>query len=379
MADALYIEKGGKKLRCGFTTGSCAAAASKAALTMLITGDDIHYSEIVTPKGPVYNAEIVDIERGDGYVSCAVVKDGGDDPDVTTGAKICAKVCFTEGKDHVITGGEGVGIVTKNGLDQPANEYAINSVPRKMILQNIDEVLRKYNYKDRAVKIEISVPGGKEIAQKTFNPKLGIVGGISILGTTGIVEPMSDTAIVDTIKAEVSVRRAEGREVILFAPGNYGLVFLNEKYGIDENKAVMISNFVCDSIKIAADMGFKKLLFVGHIGKLVKVAGGIKNTHSRYGDHRMEILSELAGHYLPDEKAAEISEKLSKCVMTDEAVRILNEEGIGDAVFKEMALNISRNIELWSDDRIKAEIIVFSNENTELIRTDNALEFMEEI
>ena len=362
----LYIEKAGKKLRCGYTTGSCAAAASKAALMMLLSGEDIHNVSIKTPKGPVYNAEIMDIRRDESSVSCAVIKDGGDDPDVTSGAYIYSKVSLKGESGIVIDGGEGVGRVTKPGLDQKVGEAAINSVPRKMISENIEEVFDRFKVKERGAVVTISVPTGKELAEKTFNPKLGIVGGISILGTTGIVEPMSDEAIVQTIRTEVRVRKAEGREILLAAPGNYGLSFLQEKYKIDESLPVMSSNFIYDTVRIALDEGFTKMIFAGHIGKLVKVAGGIKNTHSMYGDHRMEILTDLSKDY------KDLSKELSECVMTDGAVRIITEAGISDKVFPKLASEIKRHMEAFADNRMKVEVIVFSNENTELVSTADA-------
>ena len=378
--DDLFIEKGGKKLRCGFTTGSCAAAASKAALLMLVDNIDIHNVSIITPKGIPYNAEIMDIDRNndEGYVSCAVIKDGGDDPDVTTGSKIFAKVSLTDESGIRIDGGEGVGRVTKPGLDQPVGEAAINSVPRKMITENLEAVLKSHGLSANGVSVTVSVPGGAELALKTFNPKLGIIGGISILGTTGIVEPMSDEALLETIKVETRVRKALGKDILFAAPGNYGLSFLKEVYGIDENLVVMSSNFVYDTVRIAASEGFKKILFTGHIGKLVKVAGGIKNTHSMYGDHRMEILSDLCEKCLDEKFFLQIKDRLSECVMTDEAVRIISETGKGPTVFRMMADNIKRNIESWADGRIEAEIIVFANENTELVSTSKAHEFIKE-
>lgn len=388
----LFIEKGDKKLRCGFTTGSCAAAASKAALIMLITGTDIHNVSIMTPKGISYNAEIVGIQRGaskdednsldkgigSSYVSCAVIKDGGDDPDITTGSKIYAKVELTDEPGIVIKGGEGVGRVTKPGLDQPIGEAAINSVPRKMITENVSSVLEEYGMTSRGAIVTISVPGGEELASKTFNPKLGIVGGISILGTTGIVEPMSDDAIVSTIKTEISVRKAEGKEILMAAPGNYGITFLSEVYGIDEKNVVMTSNFIYDTVRIALDQGFKKILFAGHIGKLVKVAGGIKNTHSRYGDHRMEILTDLSKKYMSESSFDKVKDTLPKCVMTGEAVRIINETGQGDIVFRKMAEEIQKYMEDWSDGKISVETIVFSGENEELVSTKNAHSWIKE-
>ncbi|WP_242879203.1 cobalt-precorrin-5B (C(1))-methyltransferase CbiD [Butyrivibrio sp. INlla16] len=361
----LYIEKAGKNLRCGFTTGSCAAAASKAALIMLLTNKEINNVSIRTPKGPVYTAEILDIERSEKSVSCAVVKDGGDDPDVTTGALIYSKVTLTGEAGITIDGGEGVGRVTKPGLDQKIGEAAINSVPRKMIRENLESTLEEYGLKDTGLSVIIRVPKGAELAQKTFNPKLGITGGISILGTTGIVEPMSDDAIIETIKVETRVRKAEGYPILLAAPGNYGLSFLEEKYGIDKSLPVMSSNFVYDTVRIVLDEGFEKLIFAGHIGKLVKVAGGIKNTHSKYGDHRMEILADISRKYM------NLDKELSECVMTDEAVRIITQAGIADKVFPEMAGRIKENMEAWADNRIQVEVIVFSNKNTELVQTDN--------
>ncbi len=409
------------KLRSGFTTGSCAAAASKAALTMLITGEDIHNVSIATPKGIPYYAEIIDIERDKdtGEVSCAVIKDGGDDPDVTTGSRIESTVSFTDDEAIIIDGGAGVGRVTKPGLDQPIGEAAINSVPRKMIRENIEEVLMNNHMSGRGVKVMISVPGGEELAKRTFNPKLGIVGGISILGTTGIVEPMSDSALVETIRTEINVRAAEGRNILLAAPGNYGLDFLHEKYGMDKELAVMSSNFIYDTVKMAEEAGFTKMLFAGHIGKLVKVAGGIKNTHSMYGDHRMEILSEITKYVSGsgeeqsisgsgedqsiscseedqsiscsgenqsisatekssdyDNHSQKLRGKILDCVMTDEAVRIIKEAGLGDQVFTEMAKRIKNNMESWTDGRLQVEIIVFANENTELVATGNAHKWM---
>lgn len=384
-----------KKLRSGYTTGSCAAAAAKAALMMLLTGEDINNVSIVTPKGPVYNAEIVNIIKSSDNreVTCSVIKDGGDDPDVTTGAYINVTVRKSDKEGIFIDGGEGVGRVTKPGLDQPIGAAAINSVPRKMIRENLEEVLRDVrNCGQKGLEVIVSVTGGEEIAAKTFNPMLGIVGGISILGTTGIVEPMSDSAIVETIRTHVRVKKAEGKEILLAAPGNYGITFLSERYMLEDGNAVMTSNFVYDAVRIALEEGFKKMLFVGHIGKLVKVAGGIKNTHSRYGDHRMEILSDIAEMYeesggernksgskAQSASGSSIRAELSECVMTDEAVRIITEKGLGDKVFPRMAELIKKHMEEWAEGKLSVEVIVFSNEYTELVSTGNAHELIKKL
>ena len=373
-----YIEKSGKKLRYGFTTGSCAAVASKAALIMLITGGDIHTACISTPGGIDFNAEIIDIHREEDYVSCAVVKDGGDDPDVTTGSKVCAKVTLTDNKGIYIDGGEGVGRVTKPGLDQPVGNAAINSVPRKMITENLESILIEYGIEDKGVSVIISVPNGETLAEKTFNPKLGIVGGISILGTTGIVEPMSDRAVIDTIRVETKVRKAQGSDILMVAPGNYGLSFLSEVYKIDPTDVVLCSNFVYDAVNIAVDEGFSRLLFAGHIGKLVKVAGGIKNTHSMYGDHRMEILSDISKKYLDAEQYDSVKDELMGCVMTGEAVKIINTTGKGDIIFDNMAQSIKDHMQKWSGDTLEVEVIVFAGENEELVATSHAHEWIKE-
>ncbi len=403
MADEIYIEKGGQRLRCGYTTGSCAAAASKAALIMLLTGKDILNVSIMTPKGIRYTAEITDIKREKDKVSCAVIKDGGDDPDVTNGMKIYSEVTLEAEAEKmiaadevIIEGGAGIGRVTKPGLDRKVGEAAINSVPRSMIRENLLQVLDEYRkgklcaFCDTGTfpkcadlpactaKVLISAPEGERIAEKTFNPRLGILGGISILGTTGIVEPMSDKAITDTIRAEVSIRKEEGFDVLLVSPGNYGMKFLSDSYGIPETMAVMSSNFIYDTVEIAVSAGFKKLLFAGHIGKLVKVAGGIKNTHSAYGDHRMEILSSLAEMFAEPSEYLELKEKINECVVTDEALRIITKAGIRKKVADQMARMIKENLEMWSKGLLQAEVIVFAGEYEELVSSSGAREMMRE-
>lgn len=205
-----YIEKDGKRLRLGYTTGSCAAAAAKAAAWMLLTGREKTNITLDTPKGIRLDLPVLEITRTAEQVSCAIEKDGGDDPDITKGTLIFATVTRSEGSGVDIDGGIGIGRVTKRGLDQPVGNAAINSVPRKMIRENVEEVMALADYKG-GLKVVISAPEGEILAQKTFNPRLGIVGGISILGTTGIVEPMSEKALVDTIRVELRQRGPPGK------------------------------------------------------------------------------------------------------------------------------------------------------------------------
>lgn len=228
-------------MRYGFTTGSCAAAAAKAAAYMLLSGKIKEEITIQTPKGIPFHAQMVDIQRSEKCVSCGVVKDGGDDPDITTGTIIYARVSIETGKEDTsveisqqkkdevpiiyIDGGVGVGRVTKPGLDQPVGNAAINHVPREMIEREVCQVCELLDYKG-TLWVEISAPAGVELAEKTFNPRLGIVGGISILGTSGIVEPMSSQALLDTIRVELRQKYAMGKDIVAVSPGNYGLDYM---------------------------------------------------------------------------------------------------------------------------------------------------------
>ena len=288
-------------MRYGFTTGSCAAAAAKAAAYMLLTGREKHEITITTPKGILYHARMEEISRTEHSVRCAVRKDGGDDPDITTGTLIFAEVSWQEQKQEkdcgkpqiLITGGAGVGTVTRPGLDQPVGSAAINHVPREMITREVEEVCALTDYAGSLL-VEISVQGGEELAQKTFNPRLGIVGGISILGTTGIVEPMSSQALLDTIYVELKQKREEGNRFAAISPGNYGLEYMKRAYGFDLDRSVKCSNFIGKTMDMAVELGFEAVLLTGHIGKLVKLSGGIMDTHSREADARMELLMAAA-------------------------------------------------------------------------------------
>ena len=377
-----FIVKGGQKLRLGYTTGSCAAAAAKAAAEMLLTGNRVSQVRLQTPKGLELILDIEEISVQEGKsVSCAVRKDSGDDPDITDGVLICAEVALSDTPGIRIDGGEGVGRVTRPGLDQPVGNAAINSTPRRMISEAVREALHSARKRPAGLDVTISVPQGREMAAKTFNPKLGIVGGISILGTSGIVEPMSVRALLDTIRVEVRVLREEGLTILPAAPGNYGKNFFHEKYGFSLDAAVTTSNFIYDAVLMAAEAGFEQMLFVGHIGKLVKVAGGIRNTHSQYGDHRMEILLDIAKCVLNRNGAGEevydrLRRELEDCVMTDEAVNILHRYDLDKTVLAEMTCRIQKVMQEWAGGRMQVEVIVFSNAHGELGRTENAVQYI---
>ena len=267
-------------MRYGFTTGSCAAAASKAAAYMLLTGNKKESISIMTPKGILFHARILEITRTEQEVTCAVEKDGGDDPDITTGALIYSTVRFRTSSEKIageefteknrmreknnrifIEGGKGVGRVTKPGLDQPVGNAAINHVPREMITKEVQEVCTLTDFSGD-LDIIISVPEGEQLAEQTFNPRLGILGGISILGTSGIVEPMSAQALLDTIRVELNQKKAQGYEIAAVSPGNYGLDYMKRTYQYDLDQSVKCSNFVGDTIDMAIEIGFSKMLFI---------------------------------------------------------------------------------------------------------------------
>lgn len=369
-----YIVKDGKKLRLGYTTGSCAAAAAKAAAYMLLTGRPKDTIDLLTPKGIRLHLTVEEIKITSSEVSCAIRKDSGDDPDATRGTLVFACVRKTDAPGVLIDGGAGVGRVTKRGLDQPVGAAAINSVPRRMIEENVREVCALCGY-DGGVSVVISVPEGEALAKKTFNPRLGIVGGISILGTTGIVEPMSEQALVDTIRVELRQRRELGAEYVLLTPGNYGADFIRDSIGIDPRTAVLTSNFIGDALELSRELGFHGALLIGHIGKLVKLAGGMWNTHSKFGDCRMELLAAHAASLgLRPEKVSE----LLACVMCDDAIRILKEEQLYDAVLARLAGRIEFHLQHKCGE-MEIGAMVFSKEYGRLCQTSCAQALLQKI
>ena len=353
-----YVVKEGKKLRLGYTTGSCAAAAAKAAAYMLLTGRRMETIRIRTPKGIPLDLEVLKIRMEPDRVSCAIVKDSGDDPDVTEGTLIFAEVSRGETPEITIDGGIGVGRVTKPGLDQPVGAAAINSTPRRMIRENVEEVCRFADYHG-GLSVVISAPDGERLAKRTFNPRLGIVGGISILGTTGIVDPMSEQALIDTIRVELTQRRKNGTEYILLTPGNYGSDYIQDELKIDPETAVLTSNYIGDTLDLCRNLGFRGALLVGHVGKLVKIAGGMLNTHSKYGDCRMEILASHAGAAgLPPERIAEMLE----CAACDDAIRILKECGLFEKTMERITDRISFIMDQRAEGAMSTGAILFSKE-----------------
>ncbi|MGN1134782.1 MAG: cobalt-precorrin-5B (C(1))-methyltransferase CbiD [Oscillospiraceae bacterium] len=362
-----YIYRGKEKLRCGYTTGSCAAAAAKAAAEMLILGSRLSAIQINTPKGILLDLDVLDVDISDSYAECAIKKDSGDDPDITDGILVYAKVSRLPFGTE-ITGGKGVGIVTKAGLDQPVGEYAINSVPRKMITLAVGEIAEKYDYHG-GFKVEISVPEGENIAKKTFNPRMGIVGGISIIGTSGIVEPMSNLALIDTIRLEEKMRRAEGQKTLLLTLGNYSEGYIQRSMPFVLEKSVKCSNFIGESLDIALELGFESVLIIGHIGKLVKLGAGIMNTHSSQADGRLDVLvicGLLAGADI------ETLKKLPDCVTVDAALDILKTSGKLDKTLEILADRAESYLNSKVKNSIEIGAIMFSDKNHVTVKTSLA-------
>jgi cobalt-precorrin-5B (C1)-methyltransferase len=370
-----YVTVDGKQMRLGYTTGSCAAAASKAAAYMLLTGRRLEKVKLLTPKGIPLELPLKEISLEKEKAVCAVEKDGGDDPDVTTGALIYAEVTCAEAPGVDIDGGVGVGRVTKPGLDQPVGNAAINSTPRRMIRENVEEVCRLMDYHG-GIRVVISAPAGVELAKKTFNPRLGIQGGISILGTTGIVEPMSEQALVETIRVELRQRRAEGAQYALLTPGNYGADFLKDSLHADWKKAVLTSNFIGDSLDACREFGFRGALLVGHVGKLVKISGNMLNTHSKWGDCRVELLAAHAG---AAGMGSEAIAAVLDCVSCDEALRIIREAGFWDETLKRVTSKVEFNLKHRAGEDLEIGAMLFSNVYGLLSETDNARELMKKI
>lgn len=373
--DEGYVFVGGRKLRRGFTTGSCATAASKAAVQMLLTGTEVEHVDIMTPRGIPLHIAIEDISMDEGSVSCCVRKDGGDDADDTNGALIQAEARRSSEPGVHIDGGKGVGRVTRKGLDQPPGNAAINHVPRNMITEAVEDVCNAAGYRG-GIDIVISVPEGERIGARTFNPRLGIIGGISIIGTSGIVEPMSETALLGSIKAEMNVFMAGGRKYLFTVPGNYGKDFAKSYPSLSEQTPVECSNFIGDFLDMALEAGAEGVLLVGNLGKLVKLAGGIMNTHSRNADSRMEI---LASNALLAGADAETARSILSCISTDDALEILDGKGL---IGKTMEVLIPK-IEFHMNHRVKGDLkvaaIVFSSEFGILGQTPSAEELVRKV
>lgn len=349
-----YIIKEGKRLRCGFTTGSAALAAVKGCLEMLCTDSRVDVVQIETKAGIDLDIELVNQEWNQHSATCGVIKDAGDDPDVTHGIEIVATVTRLDDKDVILDGGEGVGRITRKGLFGEIGEAAINPVPAKMIR----ELLESYGGGFQAV---ISVPKGREIAKKTFNAQLGIEGGISIIGTKGIVYPMSDESLIKTIYMEMDMLKDQVDRPLLLTPGNYGEQFMRDR-GI-EIHSIKVSNFFGDALLYAESLGFRRLVLLGHIGKFSKLSIGIYNTHSHVADSRLEAFT----YYLAHEGAPlEVIRVVEDSLTAEEAVERCFECGYAH-IFEKMKNGIQKRVKAYmKNEEMEIQVILYSMKRGEL-------------
>lgn len=379
MEEYVYID--GKKYKRGYTTGSCAAAASKASVYMLLTKEKIYNINIDTPKGIPLTLSVRNIEISDDYAICSIEKDGGDDIDATHKMNIFAKAELIDNLDDeeiLVTGGKGIGLVTKKGLSVEVGKYAINPIPMKMIKSEVKKVIReKENFieKNKSIKITIFAPEGEEIAKKTFNPRLGIVGGISILGTTGIVEPMSEEGWKKSLSIELEMKRAQGLDKIILVPGNHGEEFIREHLKIDIHNCVRMSNFVGYMLNEAKRLGFKKILMAGHIGKFIKISAGIFQTHSKVCDARNEIMIANLALLGAD---LDFLNKINECVTTEGAVEIIDDSRYKD-IYNILCDKCRNRVEQYlNEDDIDVGIYMFRMDKSLLGKSANADLIMED-
>lgn len=359
-----YTVINGKKYRKGYTTGSCAAAAAKAAALMLFSGSEADSIEIDTPAGVRLKLDVYDQVIEKGSASCSVVKDGGDDPDATNGLRIFARVDISSTPGISVDGGIGVGRVTLPGLRVAVGKAAINPVPMQMIVKEVKEVLPA----DKNVNVVISVPGGEETALRTFNPRLGILGGISILGTTGIVQPMSEEAWKESLALELSVLSAKGLKSVVLAPGNFGEDYAINVLGIKEENIVKTSNFMGYMLDKCVEYRFEDVLLVGHIGKLVKVAAGIFHTHSAVADARAEIMAAYAG---AKGASRDVVNDILSSITTDAAMEIIDRNCL-DAIYLEIASRVTRRSRERMNGKANVGTVLFGTGNRLLAMDGNA-------
>jgi len=342
-------------LRTGVTTGACAAAAAKAAALALSRGA-VQAVMIKCPTGeqieiPIEKCEITGINSS----RAIVVKDSGDDAkyDVTHGIRIVAAVTLHDGTGVHVKGGEGIGIVTKPGLPVPIGEPAINPVPKRMVIESVNEVLGP----NVSAEVLISVPDGDKVASRTYNPRLGIVGGISILGTTGIVRPRSVSAFIASLVAQIDIAVAEGHQRLILVPGNIGEKVAKTLLNTSNDEIIQTGDYVGYMIKKAVEKGATEIVLLGHAGKLVKLAAGIFNTNYRVADARREVVAAYAAMVGAQRG---VIESIMHANTTDEMADTLERFKLSEATFNLIANSIKDRIVQMTRGKVKANIVLVS-------------------
>lgn len=371
MSNLVY--KNQTALKRGYTTGSCAAAAAQAAALLLLTGQLPEVIQLHTPKG--IDLFLQPEQAGfDGTAArCCIRKDSGDDPDVTNGIFIWATV-EKQAQDITIAGGTGIGMVTRPGLSVPVGQPAINPGPRAQITAAVTAAIEQTHYTG-GLKITISAENGEQIAKQTYNEHLGIVGGISILGTSGIVEPMSETALMDTTHLELDSLYASGARKVLICPGNYGADFARDHLHLDLDQAVKCSNFIGDALDYAAWKGFEQIFLVGHAGKLVKIAAGVMNTHSSVADGRQEIFT---AHAALCGAPLDTLQALMQSVTIDACLEVLDQVHLRDPVLSRIGEAIDGRLHYRLRGKAEIGYLMFTNQSGVLAQSENAAKLCKE-
>jgi cobalt-precorrin-5B (C1)-methyltransferase len=344
-----------EKLRTGFTTGTASAASSKAAILAIINQKKIDSVEVILPKGDSIPIKIQSCKFEEEKSTCSVIKDGGDDPDVTHGAEIIVNVSLTSNTNQIeIDGGDGVGVVTKPGLGLEINKPAINPVPKKMIIENVSKVAKNI-LKKNGIKIIISVPKGKELALKTDNPRLGIVGGISILGTSGIVIPYSTASFAASVRQNLDVSLAMGNDTVVLTTGGRSEEFAKKIVELPEHSFVQMGDFAGYTIQQCAKKEIKKAFVAGFIGKLAKMAAGVKQTHVKGSKVDTNFLAELAKSCGANEKTIDQIRNANTARHVQDIVLENKVKGFFDKVCSEVYKHMRKH----SDEKVPIDVILF--------------------
>ncbi len=351
-------------LKYGITTGACAAAAAKAAV-LALTATCVDRVVIPTPIGIRFEIPVKACKKTGDSAVASVIKNSGDDIDVTNGIEIIATVKLTDDGQISITSGEGVGKVTKPGLQVPVGDPAINPMPRKMITDAVKEALPE----GKGAQVIVLVPEGAKVAEKTQNAKLGVVGGISILGSTGVVKPLSQEACRRSLVPQIEVALAGGYERVFFVPGNIGERIAKQLFKIPDTQIVQTGDYVGFMLEKAAEKGVKEIVFLGHSGKLVKLAAGIFNTHYRMGDARNEVIAAYAASAGADTNTVR---NILQSNTTEEATELLNKINLVKATYDEIAKRIHARISDRIQNKIKVSVIIVSMEGKILGMDENA-------
>ena len=353
-----------KKLKTGYTTGSSATAAAKAGILSIINQKEISKVDIILPKGSTIQIPIASCEFNLNKSKCVVIKDGGDDPDVTHGAEIIVDLVLTKKANEIeIGGGEGVGVVTKPGLGLEINKPAINPVPKKMIIKNIRDVAEKI-LQENGIKVTISVPKGKELGPKTDNPRLGIKNGISILGTSGIVIPFSTASYAASIRQNLDVSIAMGNDVVVLTTGGRSEDFAKKIIDLPEHCFIQMGDFSGYTIQQCYNKNIKKAYVVGFIGKLAKMAAGVKQTHVKGSKVDMNFLSEMAKRASASPKVVEEIKGANTARHVSEIIQENSVNGFFDLISKETYNHMKK----YSENNLAIEVILFDFEGKILSR-----------